>query len=213
MVRVPVRINMQSITSGHRTRGLVASVALFTMFLLSNSDVQANTANMLIDDFSDLSLQSKLGSTWRGVSDSVMGGVSEANISHEVSGEENCLRLIGDVRLENNGGFIQAALDLTSDNSTLDASEFTGIRLVAKGNGQQYSLHLLTADNTRPWQSNRAHYVARSDVQTFKLPFSEFEPYRIAEPIDITKLRRLGIVAIGRQFQADLKICRLEFYR
>ena len=204
---------MQSITSGDRTPGIVASVALFTTFLWLNSDVQANTTDMLIDDFSDLSFKSKLGSKWRGVSDRVMGGVSEANISHKVSGDEHCLRLTGDVRLENNGGFIQAALDLTPDGGNFDASEFTGIRLVAIGNGQQYSLHLRTADNTRPWQSYRAHFVARSDVQTFKLPFSEFEPYRIAESVDVTKLRRLGIVAIGRQFQADLKICRLDFYK
>lgn len=168
---------------------------------------------MLIDDFSDLSLTSKLGSTWRGVSDRVMGGVSEASISHEVNGGGNCLRLSGDVRLENNGGFIQAALDFTPDGGNLDASDFTGIRLVAKGNGQQYSLHLRTADNTRPWQSYRAHFMARSDVQTFKLPFSEFDPYRIAEPLDITKLRRIGLVAIGREFHADLKICRIGFYR
>ena len=78
MVAVPVRINMQSITLGYRARGLVASIALFTTFLLSNSDVQANTANMLIDDFSDLSLKSKLGSTWQEVSDRVM--VSEGHL-------------------------------------------------------------------------------------------------------------------------------------
>ena len=65
------------------------------------------------------------------------------------------MQLSGDVRLENNGGFIQAALDLTSVGDTFDASAFTGIRLVARGNNEQYSVHLRTPDNVQPWQSYR----------------------------------------------------------
>ena len=78
----------------------IVSLILIPTFLLSNSDVQASTTDMLIDDFSDLSLTSKLGSTWRGVSDRVMGGVSEASISHEVNGGGNCLRLSGECNTE-----------------------------------------------------------------------------------------------------------------
>lgn len=168
---------------------------------------------MLIDDFADPSLTSKLGTTWKGVSDQVMGGVSEAAIRHETGDGENCLRLTGDVRLENNGGFVQAALNLAPGGADLDVSSFTGLRLTAKGNAQQYSLHLRTPDNIRPWQSYRVHFVAQPQTQTFNFPFTDFEPYRIDVPLDITRLRRLGAVAIGRQFQADLLICRLEFYK
>ena len=201
---------MRLITRKHFALGISAAL---TASLLSEVAVQANNTGMLIDDFSDPTLRSKFGPTWRGVSDTVMGGLSKASISHEVTDGENCLRLTGDVRLENNGGFIQAALNLATESGNLDASDFTGIRLVAKGNGQQYSLHLRTADNSRPWQSYRAHFLAQPDVQTFKLPFSDFEPHRIAEPLDVTKLRRLGIAAIGRQFEADLQVCRIDFYK
>ena len=76
---------------------------------------------MRIDDFADESLVSELGARWRGVSDQVMGGLSKTSLSHNVLDHRTCLRLTGDVRLENDGGFIQAAVDLTHSRETLDA--------------------------------------------------------------------------------------------
>lgn len=165
---------------------------------------------MLIDDFSNPLLISHLGTNWRGVTDGVMGGVSEATISHLKS--DNCLRMSGNVRLENNGGFIQVALNLVSGGNAFDASKFTGIRLSARGNGEQYSIHLRTLDNKRPWQSYRAQFVAGEDVQTLDIPFADFLPHRTDAPLDLTKLRRIGLVAIGRAFHADLIACRISFY-
>ena len=180
---------MQPITFGGFAVRRVVSAAVFATFMLSNIGVKAQNADMLIDDFADHSLISRLGSTWRGVSDRVMGGISDATISHQVSNNGNCMRLTGDVRLDNNGGFIQAALDLQTDGDSFDASKFIGIRLVAQGNGEQYSVHLRTPDNRRPWQSYRAHFVARPEAQTFNIPFSDFVPYRIAAPLDTARLR------------------------
>ncbi len=192
---------------------LLVSASILIGAMLSSASAQSKIDNMVIDDFSNSSLTSQLGTKWRGVSDNVMGGISQASISHVVEDELSCLRLTGEVRLENNGGFIQAALDLTSDGSNFDATEFSGIRLIAKGNDERYSVHLRTADNYRPWQSYRAQFVARPEIQTIEIPFSEFEPYRIEMPLDMTKLQRIGLVAIGRQFQADLQICQLGFYK
>ena len=39
------------------------------------------------------------------------------------------------MRLENNGGFIQMALDLGPEGRTLDASSYAGVLLVARSNG------------------------------------------------------------------------------
>ncbi|MEM1199405.1 MAG: CIA30 family protein [Pseudomonadota bacterium] len=180
---------------------------------MSAANAQSGTDTMLIDDFSNSSLTSQLGTQWRGVSDNVMGGISEATIAHKADGKQACLRLSGQVRLENNGGFVQAALNLMRDGSSFDASGFAGIRLTVQGNDERYSLHLRTADNSRPWQSYRAHFVAKAEPQTLEIPFSEFEPYRIETPLDVAKLRRIGLVAIGRRFQADLHICQLAFYK
>jgi hypothetical protein len=186
---------------------------LSTSITLRNFEVLAQSVAMLIDDFTDDRLVSKLGTRWRGVSDQVMGGVSKANVSHGVIDGRPSLCMTGDVRLENDGGFIQAALDLAPSGDTLDASGFSGVRIVVRGNGEKYSVHLRTPDNVRPWQSYRAHFTAGSDWKTIDLPFEAFVPYRLEAPLDKTRLRRIGLVAIGRAFYADLAVSKLGFYR
>jgi hypothetical protein len=168
---------------------------------------------MLIDDFSDRDLLSKLGTRWRAVSDRVMGGISEAFVSYDTIEGRTCLRLIGDVRLDNGGGFVQAALDMHPSSDTIDVSSYTGVRLIVRGNGESYSVHLRTPDNVRPWQSYRAHFSADAEWEAIDLPFEAFTPHRVDAPLDITRLRRIGLVAVGRAFHADLAVCELGFYR
>lgn len=167
---------------------------------------------MLIDSFSNPELVSALGTRWRGVSDRVMGGVSQASIILDIVDAQSCLRLSGDVLLENNGGFIQASLDLAPSGETLDASGYRGLRLVVRGNGEHYSLHLRTLDAVRPWQSYRAHFMASRSWEMIELPFEAFNPHRLEAPLDTTKLCRIGLVAIGRAFVADLMVSRISLY-
>ena len=167
---------------------------------------------MLIDDFADPALVSRLGTAWRGVSDQVMGGISQARIVHDRSSERPCLRLTGDVRLENNGGFVQASLDLAPDGGMLDAGRFKGIRLTVRGNGERYGVHLRTADTLRPWQSYRAGFVARANWESIDLPFEAFQAHRLDAVLDVRRLRRIGLAAIGRAFTADLMVSDLRFY-
>jgi hypothetical protein len=177
------------------------------------SDAHGQMPTKLIDDFSDPELLSPLGTQWRGVSDKVMGGISEASIARTVIAGRAAIHISGDVRLENNGGFIQAALDLAQSGGVLDASAYTGLRLTARGNDQRYSVHLRTPDNRRPWQSYRAHFHARPNWETVDLPFQEFEPYRVETPLNTSRLRRIGLVAIGRAFQADFAVSEISLYR
>lgn len=167
---------------------------------------------MLIDDFSNQSLTSKLGTQWYKASDKIMGGISEAFVAYETYGNRQCLHLTGDVCLENNGGFIQAVLNLSTSGKTFDASTFVGVRLVVRGNEEQYSLHLRTPDNVRPWQSYRASFTASSEWKTIDLPFVVFSPYRVEAPLDTSKLLRFGLVAIGRAFYADLAVSEVSLY-
>jgi len=167
---------------------------------------------MLIDNFNDQGLVSELGTRWRGVSDRVMGGTSEVSVSHGVINCRPCLHLTGNVNLENNGGFIQATLELTPRRQRLDASNFTGVRLIVCGRPEEYSVHLRTRDNVRPWQSYRAHFATGPDWKSVDLPFNDFSPYRLESPLDRTQLHRIGLVAIGRAFYADLAISQLDFY-
>lgn len=166
---------------------------------------------MLIDDRAHTDLTTSIGTVWRGFSDRVMGGVSRETVAVVEIDDRRCVRLTGEVRLDNNGGFIQMAVDLSPE-GTLDASEYTGLRLVVRGNGEVYNAHLRTPDTQRPWQSYRASFTADDTWREIRLPFADFRPYRLETPLDTSRLRRLGLVAIGRRFNADLCVAEVGFY-
>ncbi len=151
------------------------------------------------------------GAVWRLVTDRVMGGVSDGRLSEAEIDGRRALCLEGSVRLENDGGFVQMALDLAPDGRPIDASRFAGLALEVSGNGERYGLHLRTADVARPWQSYRASFEAGPGWQRVALPFSAFAPHRIAAPFDASRLRRIGLVAIGRAFEARLCLARIAF--
>lgn len=146
------------------------------------------------------------------VTDTVMGGVSQGTLTQEMVQGRQAYRLRGMVSLENNGGFIQMAADLQPDGSATDASAFAGIQIDLTGNGETYNIHLRTSDLTRPWQSYRQSFIAGPEWETHRIPFTDFAPHRTQTPLDITKLRRIGILAIGRAFQADISVSDLQFY-
>lgn len=192
---------------------VLVSLGLLGPIVLPTIEAQAQSDEMLIDDFTGRGFTSRLGTQWRAVSDQVMGGISEASVAHDIIDGRRCLRLAGAVRLENNGGFIQAALDLAPSGDIVDASDYIGVRLIVRGNGETYSVHLRTSDNVRPWQSYRAQFTADASWETIDLPFEAFTPHRLDAPLDITRLRRIGLVAIGRAFHADIAVSKLSFYR
>ncbi|MFW5642360.1 MAG: CIA30 family protein [Roseicyclus sp.] len=155
--------------------------------------------------------QASIGTRWALVSDRVMGGVSSGTMARETVAGRPALRMRGGVSLENDGGFLQIALDLATGGGTLDARAWTGLALDVLGNGVRYNLHLRTADVRRPWQSYRAGFTATPDWRTVYLPFDGFAPHRLDAPLDLGRLRRLGIVAIGRAFDADIAVGGLRF--
>ncbi len=149
---------------------------------------------------------------WRLITDMVMGGVSQGTLHAPTAGEHAPVRMRGAVSTENNGGFIQIALDLQPDGGAFDASAFKGIGLEVFGNGETYGAHLRTTDMARPQQSYRHAFVAPPHPTVLRLPFAEFQPHRIETPFVPARLRRVGLVAIGRAFDADLSVVRLWLY-
>jgi hypothetical protein len=148
---------------------------------------------------------------WTLVTDGVMGGVSRADMSIEKRHGESCVALRGQVSTANNGGFIQLVLDVR-DSAPL-AADYDGLKLDVIGNGEIYNIHLRTADLWLPWQSFRASFETTSEWRSVYLPFSGFEPYRTNARLRLAKLRRLGVVAIGRDFDAELCVKTPAFYR
>lgn len=171
-----------------------------------------SAATAVIDDLTEPEPRASCGAAWELIVDGVMGGRSTATMRRAVVAGRPAVRLEGVVSLENNGGFVQIALDLRGDGGTLDASAWSGIALDVVGNGETYNLHLRTADVVRPWQSYRASFHAPRAWATVHLPFTGFTPHRVDAPFDVHRLRRLGIVAIGRAFTADVAVGGVRFY-
>jgi hypothetical protein len=168
---------------------------------------------MIIDDFQDPSGQAAAGGQWRIFTDQVMGGVSVARGAIEVLDDERCLRLVGEVSLENNGGFVQAALDLGSGSRALDARPYLGLRIRARGQSGAYYIHLRTDDCRLPWQYYAAKLTITTEWTDLEIPFSRFEPAALSTQIDVSSLRRIGIVAAKEEFSADVAVSRIELYR
>ena len=171
-----------------------------------------NAAPAIIDDLSWPFPETAIGTRWQLLSDAVMGGVSSGRMTGETVSSRKAIRMRGSVSLENNGGFLQIAVDLAASGGTADASVFTGIAIDVLGKGEEYGLHLRTSDLSRPWQSYRQVFRAGNTWKTFHLPFSGFTPHRTDIPLDLRRLRRLGLVAIGRAFEADLAVSGVRFY-
>ncbi|MCC5962294.1 MAG: CIA30 family protein [Rhodobacteraceae bacterium] len=168
--------------------------------------------NSIIDDLSTPHPSAANGAAWEMISDRVMGGVSHGTMTREELRDRPALRMQGKVSLENNGGFIQIALDLDPHGDTIDARACAGIEMDVTGNDEAYNLHLRTRDVTRPWQSYRASFRPVPEWRTIRLPFTDFTAHRIDAPLDLSRLRRLGIVAIGRSFEADIAIGGIRFF-
>lgn len=169
-------------------------------------------AREIIDDLSSDNLLAATGARWTLISDRVMGGVSAGQVGQEIVAGRRAIRLRGGVSLENNGGFLQVALDLSRSGAPVDASRWTGIQVDVIGNGQSYNLHLRTTDLMRPWESYRQSFVASAVWRRVYLPFTDFVPHRTEQPLRLAQVRRIGIVAIGRAFAADVAIGDIRFY-
>lgn len=194
----------------NRRKAMVLPAAMIATGLGWGRSLAATTE--IIDDLSQPPPGASNGAAWELVADRVMGGMSNGTMRREVIRGRNSIHLQGDVSLENNGGFLQIALDLAPDGSAVDASNWAGIEIDVVGNNESYNLHLRTADVTRPWQSYRQSFVAEPAWQTVRLPFAAFEAHRIDAPLDLSTLRRIGIVAIGRDFHVDIAISGVRFH-
>ena len=136
-----------------------------------------------------------------------MGGVSAGQARFLSEGDLDFARLTGTVRTENNGGFIQVRRKLTNRPS----ADTSGVRLVVRGNGEQYFIHLRTRGTVLPWQYYQADFTTSEQWTEIRLPLS-------ARPISLRcrhggkllvllrRKRRLPDAAFLRPTLTDLRI-------
>ena len=167
---------------------------------------------ILIDDFSKEGSQKSFSTNWEFVSDRVMGGVSSGTNEFVNEDEHSSIHLTGNVSLANNGGFIQVRTNFNPRGRSFDARLFTGVKLLVKGNSQQYAIHLRTADTRLDWQYYQATFSTNGQWQEIKIPFTLFKPYSLQSPLNTRTLKSIAVVAIGREFQADIFIDEIAFY-
>lgn len=146
---------------------------------------------------------------WLFITDQVMGGVSSGKVEFININNNLYARMIGNVSTKNNGGFIQVRRKLEKLN--LDGSKF--IEIIAKGNNQNYFIHLRTLGTFLPWQYYQISFKVINDFKTFKLPINEFKRSSVflSKNINPKNITSIGIVAFGRDHYADIYIKEINF--
>lgn len=167
----------------------------------------------LLDDFSREDGCSLFGTEWLIFSDQVMGGCSEVQVRREQDAGGPFLTLEGEVRLENQGGFIQLALPLVHSRYLFDARHFRGVYLQVRAwQHQGWYIHLRTKELSMPWQHYRAAFYPDRDWSTCEIPFELFYPVSTVHPLNLERLTRIGIVAEQNAFQPHLELRAIGFY-
>src|SRR6056297_293393 len=169
----------------------------------------AERDDLLLDDFSRSDGISAIGTRWQDFTDRVMGGLSDMQAGIVETERGSVLRMSGQVRLENSGGFIQVRLPLAGAGETRDASRFDAVEITTRGVPGAYYLHLRTPESSRPWQYYRAPLPVGEEWTTCTIPFSDFEGKSISGRPDFSRLRSIAIVAYGEAFDAKIELTRL----
>jgi len=146
---------------------------------------------------------------WQFISDQVMGGVSSGKVEFLNDNNNLYARLTGNVSTENKGGFIQIRRKL--EKSSLEGTKF--IEITAKGNNQNYFIHLRTSGTLLPWQYYQISFKVVNDFKIFKLPINEFKRSSVflSKQINPKNITSVGVVAFGRDHSADIYIKEINF--
>ena len=171
------------------------------IFLAFNNQVMADT--LFKDGFNETG-------NWEYIADDVMGGVSKGKVQFKKVNGDNHAILSGEVSTKNNGGFIQIRRDLNGIN--LETAK--AIKIIAKGNNQKYFLHIRTNRMFLPWQYYESKFMANNEWKIIELPFSSFNKSNFYQPSTVSSIdvQSIGIVAIGRNFKANIDLASIELY-
>ena len=181
----------------------------FLILFMSFMPPTSHSEEILVDMFDK-------PSSWRFIGDDVMGGLSTGSISFEkdkIGNTVGCLK--GLVSTANNGGFIQMRreIDKADRKKIKDAS---AIILEASGNNDEYFIHLRTKGMLMPWTYYYAPFVATKDSRELIFPLSKFKRsgrFLGREFPRGAEIKSLGIVAYGKDYEAELCVNKVSFVK
>ena len=156
-----------------------------------------------------VSAQANANQRWYVVNDSVMGGVSNSQVTQT----QESLLFTGNVSLDNNGGFASIRTELNTQSQNTKA-----IVLRVKGDGQTYQLRLRTtnyldgAAYTHSFKTVKNEWV---DINFAPSDFTLTYRGRVLEQqpiIDFDDIKQLGFMIAGKQEgKFKLEVGKIEF--
>jgi len=187
------------------TRVTFPLLIILSMVLIGGTVVTAKADERMIENFT-----SNPETRWMFITDQVMGGVSNGETSFVREANESYVRLKGQVSTKNNGGFIQVRTKL--ENRIPQSAQ--GIVLTVRGNDEEYFLHVRTPGTVLPWQYYQASFKTTPDWKEVRIPFDSFKPSgrMLRTSLDPQSIRSIGVVAYGRDYDADVSVASVSSY-
>ena len=147
--------------------------------------------------------------SWKLITDQVMGGISTGEVTFINTKKNSYVNLKGNVSTKNRGGFIQIRNDLR--NVSLDEAKY--IHIQAKGNNQNYFVHIRTKGTILPWQYYQIDFKVNETFKVYKLAIENFKRSSsfISKKINPKNITSIAIVAFGRDHQANIFVKEIQF--
>ena len=144
---------------------------------------------------------------WEFITDQVMGGKSTGNYNFLNENQINFIRLTGMVSLDNNGGFIQVRRKVAHKIK----SSFKEILLTARGNNEDYFLHIRTNFTLLPWQYYQTKFTVKKNWRDIRVPLKDFKRSGIFLPNNIKSkdIKSIALVAFGRKHKVLLDVSEI----
>ena len=145
---------------------------------------------------------------WRSINDGVMGGLSSGGMMQLDEG----LRFMGELSLENNGGFSSARRLVEQD-----LSGATRVRLEVRGDGREYQFRI-RQNNRFDGVAWRAMFSTKDEWQIVEIALDEFIPVfrgrTVAEagPVIASEIQQIGFLLSDKNAgRFELEIRCIEF--
>ncbi|MEO0565649.1 MAG: CIA30 family protein [Chloroflexota bacterium] len=166
------------------------------------------TTSLVVFDFSE----AEQVEVWTIVNDGVMGGISEG-VWYQ---EDDYAVFEGNVSLENNGGFSSVRIGFRA----ADLSDYDGIELQVRGDGQQYAFGLRDMNSRYDYRFSFEAPVSEDDEwYTIYIPFDETtatffgQEYPSAPTFDASLARGMNIIiSDGQEGEFRLEIASIGLY-